>query len=173
MNVIPEIEIPGHASAMLAAYPEHGCRRIVYTHDGQHIEEKPYTYAVGVLAGVFPNLICAGKDSAVRFLKDILDEVCELFPGPYVHIGGDEAIKQHWRRCPECQKRIREQGLKDEKELQKWLVMEMGSYLHERERKRLYGMSPSTAAFFRATSSSSTGSETMPIRKPSWPQAAK
>ena len=137
MNVIPEIEIPGHASAMLAAYPEHGCRRIVYTHDGQHIEEKPYTYAVGVLAGVFPNLICAGKDSAVRFLKDILDEVCELFPGPYVHIGGDEAIKQHWRRCPECQKRIRDHGLKDEKELQKWLVMEMGSYLHEKGKKTI------------------------------------
>ena len=137
MTVIPEIEIPGHASAMMAAYPEYGCRRTVYTRDGETVQETPYTYEVGTLAGVFPNLICAGKDTSVRFLKDILDEVCELFPGPFVHIGGDEAIKQHWRRCPDCQRRIREQGLRDEKELQKWLVMEMGRYLHEKGKKTI------------------------------------
>ena len=90
-----------------------------FTPDGETIQERPYDYQVVTIAGVFPNLICAGRDDCVRFLKDIFDEVCDLFPGPEVHIGGDEAIKQHWRRCPDCQRRMREEGLKDEHELQR------------------------------------------------------
>ena len=137
IEIVPEIEIPGHASAMLAAYPQFGCRRVTVDEKGEHIIEAPYEYHVETIAGVFPNLICAGRDDAVQFLKNILDEIVELFPGPEVHIGGDEAIKMHWRRCPDCQKRMREHGLKDENELQRWLVLEMGEYLAEKGKKTI------------------------------------
>lgn len=130
IDVIPEIEIPGHAGAMLAAYPEFGCRRtVVDKDDKEQIIEEPYRYQVETEGGIFPHLICAGKDASVDFLKDILDEVSELFPYPAVHIGGDEALKQHWRRCPDCRRRMRENGLAAEEELQRWLVLEMGAYL--------------------------------------------
>ena len=127
--VIPEIEIPGHASAMLAAYPEFGCRR-----DGA---EGGRTYAVQASGGIFPNLVCAGKPEAVRFLEDILDEVTELFPFPMVHIGGDEALKLHWRRCPDCRDRMRREGLADEDALQRALVLEIGEYLKSKGRETI------------------------------------
>ena len=129
IQVVPELEVPGHASAMLAAYPEYGC--------GVGAGEKPHEYRVITAPGVYPNLICAGKDAAIRFLEDILDELLALFPGPEVHIGGDEAIKQHWRRCPDCQRRMREHGLTDENALQRWLVLEIGAYLKEKGKKAI------------------------------------
>ncbi len=137
VEIVPEIEVPGHASAMLAAYPQFGCRRTLPGPDGETVEDKPYRYQVMTYAGIFPNLICAGNKSAVRFLKDILDEVADLFPGPEIHIGGDEAVKMHWRRCPDCQKRMREEGLKDERALQRSLVLEIGGYLAEKGRKTI------------------------------------
>ena len=137
IEIVPEIEVPGHASAMLAAYPEFGCRREMTEKGKTVILQEPYTYRTGTMAGVFPNLICAGKDEAVDFLKGILDEVVDLFPGPEVHIGGDEAIKQHWRRCPDCQKRMRALGLRDENELQRWLVMEIGEHLRRHGKKTI------------------------------------
>lgn len=124
MEIIPEIELPGHASALLAAYPEAGCRR-----ESELPDAGPWTYAVEVSGGIFPNLICAGKESTLRFMEDILDEVTELFPSRMVHIGGDEALKLHWRRCPDCQKRMREAGLRSEEELQRDLVLRIGAYL--------------------------------------------
>ena len=132
IEIIPEIELPGHASALLAAYPEFGCRRMVIKENKKQELSNPYTYQVEVTGGIFPNLICAGKDEAVNFLKDIMDEIVELFPFDAVHIGGDEALKLHWRRCPDCQKRIKELGLKDEEELQRWLVLEIGEYLAQK-----------------------------------------
>jgi len=137
IEIVPEIEIPGHASAMLAAYPEYGCRREIAEPDGITVSEKPYDYQVVTIAGVFPNLICAGRDECVRFLKDILDEITDLFPGPEIHIGGDEAIKLHWRRCPDCQKRIRDEGLSNERELQRWLVLQIGEYLAQKGRRTI------------------------------------
>ena len=133
IEIVPEIEIPGHASAMLAAYPEYGCRRM----EGSKIIERPYNYRVLTVAGVFPNLICAGREDAVGFLENILEEITELFPGPEVHIGGDEAVKLHWRRCPDCQRRMRENGLKTENELQRWLVMRMGEFLKTRGKRTI------------------------------------
>ncbi|MCR4621945.1 MAG: family 20 glycosylhydrolase [Clostridiales bacterium] len=133
VEIVPEIEVPGHASAMLAAYPQYGCRR----QDGDTMIENPYPYEVQTIAGVFPSLICAGRDDAVGFLENILDEVTQLFPGPEVHIGGDEAVKMHWRRCPDCQRRMRELGLKDENQLQRWLVMRIGAFLHARGKKSI------------------------------------
>ena len=137
VEIVPEIEVPGHASAMLAAYPEFGCRRMVSGPRGEEIIGAPYDYRVITYAGIFPNLICAGRDEAVNFLRDILEEVTELFPGPEVHIGGDEAVKLHWRRCPDCQRRMKEKGLKDEHELQRWLVLQMGAFLAEKGKKTI------------------------------------
>ncbi len=128
IEIIPEIEIPGHAAAMLAAYPQFGCRR------GKTgvWEEK-----VEISGGIFPALVCAGKRETLDFLEDILDEVTELFPFPAVHIGGDEALKFRWRRCPDCQKRIREKGLQSEDDLQRDLLMEVGEYLAGKGRKTI------------------------------------
>ncbi len=137
VEIVPEIEVPGHASAMLAAYPGFGCRRTISGPEGETIEDAPYAYRVGTMPGVFPNLICAGRDEAVRFLLDILDEVAALFPGPEIHIGGDEAIKQHWRRCPDCQRRMREEGLADEDALQRWLVLRVGEYLAKKGKRSI------------------------------------
>ena len=137
IEIVPEIEVPGHASAMLAAYPEFGCRREIARAGGVETIDRPYEYWTGTMPGVFPNLICAGRDDAVQFLENILDEVCDLFPGPEVHIGGDEAIKMHWRRCPDCQRRMREEGLRDENELQRWLVLKVGDFLAKRGRKAI------------------------------------
>ena len=135
VEIVPELEVPGHASAMLAAYPEYGCARTVAEDGGERRIERPYDYRVINVQGIFPNLVCAGKDAAVRFLEDILDELTELFPGPEVHIGGDEALKLHWRRCPDCQQRIRREGLSDEEALQRWLVLKLGDYLAQKGRR--------------------------------------
>ena len=137
MEVIPEIEVPGHASAMLAAYPEYGCRRTAYGPDGTEKDAEPWKYAVEISGGIFPNLLCAGKESAVRFMEDILDEVTELFPCRMIHIGGDEALKLHWRRCPDCQEKMRKRGLKSEEDLQRDLVLEIGAYLAEKGRETI------------------------------------
>lgn len=88
ISVVPEIDMPGHAEAALNAYPEMSC-----------FGEKP-TIPV---KGFTQNIFCAGKPKTVSFLKDILDEVCELFPSEYIHLGGDEAPKGNWDKCPDCQ----------------------------------------------------------------------
>ena len=137
IQIVPEIEIPGHAAAMLAAYPEYGCRREISGPDGIRVDDAPYKGGVVTIAGVFPELICAGREDSVRFLEDILQEVTELFPGPEVHIGGDEAIKLHWRRCPDCQRRMKAMGLKNERELQRDLVLRMGDFLAKRGKKTI------------------------------------
>ncbi len=133
IDIIPEIEIPGHSAALLAAYPEAGCRR----YRPGRPEEPGYSYHVRVSGGIFPDLVCAGREETLRFLKDILDEVIALFPFPMVHIGGDEALKVHWRRCPDCRRRMRELSLASEDELQRWLVLELGRYLHGRGRETI------------------------------------
>ncbi len=105
VTVVPEIEMPGHAMAALAAYPELSCTG------------GPFTVKPG---GYWPitDVFCPGNDKTLAFLTDVLAEVCGLFPGPFVHIGGDEVDKAEWKRCPKCQARIKAEGLKDEPELQ-------------------------------------------------------
>lgn len=137
IEIIPEIEIPGHASAMLAAYPQYGCQRTVMHENGKSVIAEPYAYHVMTTGGIFPNLVCAGKDETIQFLKDILGEVADLFPASAIHIGGDEALKQHWRRCPDCQRRIREEGLADENGLQRWLVLKIGEYLEHKGKQTI------------------------------------
>ncbi|MBR1408987.1 MAG: family 20 glycosylhydrolase [Clostridia bacterium] len=120
IETIPEIEIPGHASAMLAAYPWLGCE----LPDRDSAE-------IGRSAGIFDRLLCAGKDESIAFIKDVLREVTALFPSKYVHIGGDEALKLRWRRCPCCKRRMKALGITSEDALQRWLVLEIGAYLSQ------------------------------------------
>jgi hexosaminidase len=123
ITVIPEIELPGHSRAALAAYPWLGCT-------GEAMEV-PHDW------GVFKDIYCAGQDTTLAFLKTVLDEVMELFPSEYIHIGGDEAPKVRWEQCPKCQKRIADEGLHDEHELQSWFIGEIGQYLESKGRKMI------------------------------------
>ena len=99
IDVIPEIDLPGHMQAELAAYPELGC-------------EGYGPYEVWNFAGVSPDVLCAGNEKTYEFLEGVLDEVLEIFPSKYIHIGGDECPKDHWATCPRCQAKIAELGLK-------------------------------------------------------------
>jgi len=125
ITIVPEIEMPAHAGAALAAYPRFSCTG------------GPFTVPPG---GVWPivNLYCAGDDTTFSFLQDILDEVIGLFPGDYIHIGGDEADKSEWKKCPKCQARIRTENLGDETGLQSYMIRRMAGYLHSRG-KRIIG----------------------------------
>jgi hexosaminidase len=97
VTIIPEIEMPGHSQAAIAAYPELGCTR-------KQVE-------VATKWGVFNEVYCP-KESTFKFLEDVVDEVVALFPGKYIHIGGDEAPKTNWKNCAHCQKLVKKEGLK-------------------------------------------------------------
>jgi hexosaminidase len=124
ITVIPEVEIPGHSSAALAAYPGYG-----------NTDIPGYAPAVQTTMGVKP-YIYAPKEETFRFLRDVLDEVCALFPdSPYIHIGGDEAPKTQWKASPFAQKVIRENDLKDEFGLQSWFIRRVEKHLNSRGRR--------------------------------------
>ncbi|HTR30921.1 MAG TPA: family 20 glycosylhydrolase [Puia sp.] len=118
ITVIPEIELPGHSSAALTAYPYLGCTG------------GPYHVQHGF--GVFKDVFCAGNDSTFQFLNDVLDEVMALFPAKYIHIGGDECPKDSWKVCPKCQKRIKDLGLRNEEELQSYFVQRIEKYINSK-----------------------------------------
>ncbi|MDZ7632731.1 MAG: beta-N-acetylhexosaminidase [Gemmatimonadaceae bacterium] len=115
VTVVPEIEMPGHAQAAIAAYPQLGVRRDTTVGVRQ-------TWAVS-------EFILNADDSTVAFMQDVLREVMSLFPGPYIHVGGDEAEKAQWKASPEIQARIRALGLKDEHALQSWFIGQMDAFL--------------------------------------------
>lgn len=121
VTIVPEIEMPGHAQAALAAYPNLGCTG--------------GPYQVATTWGVFPDVFCAGKEDPFIFLQNVLDEVMALFPGEYIHIGGDECPKVRWEKCPYCQKRIKTEHLKDEHELQSYFIHRMEKYINSKGRK--------------------------------------
>jgi hexosaminidase len=121
ITVIPEIEMPGHAMAALASYPELGCTG--------------GPYEVQTRWGVFDDVYCAGKEETFSFLEDVLTEVMELFPSEYIHIGGDECPKTRWKKCPLCQKRMKEEGLKDEHELQSYFIKRIEKFVLSKGRK--------------------------------------
>lgn len=121
ITVIPEIELPGHSRAAIAAYPWLSCT-------GDSLEV-PHDW------GVFKDIYCAGEDTTFRFLETVLLEVMDLFPSEYIHIGGDEAPKVRWESCPKCQRRIQEEGLHDAHELQSWFITQIGSFLADHGRK--------------------------------------
>jgi hexosaminidase len=106
--IVPEVEIPAHTLAAIAAYPQLSCSGKVQTVPASH--------------SISRELYCAGKESTWEFLEDVMDEVCSLFPGKYVHIGGDEARYDRWEKCASCQAKIKELNLKGEHELQGWMT---------------------------------------------------
>lgn len=117
VTIVPEIEMPGHCMAALAAYPQFSCT-------GGPFE-------VGKIWGVYNDVFCP-KEETFKFLEDILSEVCELFPGKYIHIGGDEVPKTQWRKCEHCQNLIRTKGLKNEAELQGYFTTRIEKFLNSK-----------------------------------------
>ena len=121
IEVIPEVEMPGHTSAVLAAYPDVAC------------DNYPYEVAIGPY---WPPkaILCAGNDSSLAMMYAVLDEVCDIFPSKYIHIGGDEAVKDNWEQCPRCQRRLKQEHHADEEQLQGWFMAKMENHLHQRGR---------------------------------------
>ncbi|WP_242155827.1 beta-N-acetylhexosaminidase [Aestuariivivens sediminis] len=140
VSVIPEIELPGHSSAAIAAYPNLSCfpeEPTVVTNDmmsekGKAIQDAGRPKIVQETWGVFPDVYCAGKEETFAFLQDVLDEVIPLFPSEYIHIGGDECPKENWERCSNCQQRIKTEGLEDEHELQSYFITRIEKYLNSK-----------------------------------------
>lgn len=126
ITIVPEIDVPGHSSAALAAYPQFSCSGGPYTTD----------MSEAVSAGVF----CPGKDETFEFLDNVFEEVMDLFPGPFIHVGGDEVPKQNWRNCPRCQARIRQEGLKNERDLQHYFFHRIEKFI-DAHGKRVVGWS--------------------------------
>ncbi len=121
ITVVPEIEMPGHCLSALAAYPELSCTG--------------GPFSVAAKWGIFEDVFCAGKEAVYEFLIDVIDEVIPLFPDEYFHIGGDEVPKDRWEKCKDCQSKIKEEGLKDEHELQSYFVKRIEKYLHSKGKK--------------------------------------
>ncbi|MDC7127120.1 MAG: beta-N-acetylhexosaminidase [Spirochaetales bacterium] len=115
IKIIPEIDMPGHMVAALAAYPEYSCA------------EK--TIEVRTSFGISKEVLCVGKDSSITFVKDILDEIIELFPFKHIHIGGDETPVDSWKKCSNCQRLMVQKGFKNEKDLQSYFTNEIALYL--------------------------------------------
>ena len=129
ITVIPEIDLPGHMQAALAAYPELGCTG--------------GPYEVWTQWGVSDNVLCAGNDQTIQFIKDVLAEIVEIFPSEYIHVGGDECPKVKWSTCPKCQARIKALGLKSdnkhtkEERLQSYVIHEAEEFLNSKGRKMI------------------------------------
>ena len=124
VTVVPEIEMPAHVMSAIAAYPELSCF------------QKPIMVPSG---GVWPitEIYCPGKDTTFEFLENVLLEVMELFPSQYIHVGGDEATKTNWKTCPDCKKRIQEEGLENVEELQSYFIQRMERFLSSKGRTLL------------------------------------
>ena len=145
VTVIPEIDLPGHMLAALTAYPELGCTGGPYEVWGRW--------------GVADDVLCPGREKTFEFLEGVLTEVMELFPSEYIHIGGDECPKVRWEKCPRCQAKIRQLGLKDDGEhtaehyLQSYVTDRIGKFLAQHGRRIigwdeiLEGRAPSDAVF--------------------------
>ncbi len=118
IEIIPEIDMPGHSSAAISAYKELSC----------FDEEIP----VAKSYGVFKVIMCAGKESTYQWIRNLLDEVTELFPSKLFHLGGDECPKDKWKRCPHCEERMLANNLKDYEDLQGYFMNEISEYLHRK-----------------------------------------
>lgn len=121
ITIVPEINMPGHTMAALAAYPELSC-----TKDSFKVLEH---------WGIQKDVMCAGNEYTYQFIEDVLDEIIEIFPSEIIHIGGDEVPKDRWKECPDCQERMKKENLKNENELQSYFVKRIGTYLQNKGRK--------------------------------------
>ncbi len=115
VTIVPEIEMPGHAVAALTAHPELSCTG--------------GPFQVETTWGIFKDVFCAGNDQTFEFLERVLAEVIAMFPGQYIHIGGDECPKNRWKKCPKCQARMRAENLKNENELQSYFIRRIEQFL--------------------------------------------
>lgn len=122
ITVVPEIEMPGHTSEVFAAYPQYSCT-------GKKLAVRP--------GGYWPNqdVFCAGNEQTFQFVEDVLLEIMELFPSEYIHIGGDEADKTHWKSCPLCHKRMVDEQLSNENELQSYFIQRIEKFLIAHNRR--------------------------------------
>lgn len=129
ITIIPEIDLPGHMQAALASYPELGCT------------EGPYK--VWTKWGISENVLCAGNPKTLQFLDDVFNEIIEMFPSTYIHIGGDECPKTQWQHCPKCQAFIQKQNIKSdsiytkEQYLQSFIMKHVSEYLKKKNRKTI------------------------------------
>lgn len=121
VDVVPELDIPGHATAMIHAYPEMSCR-------GRKVP-------VETTQGIFKNILCAGSETTYEYLYKILDEMCEVFPGEYFHIGGDEVPKEYWTHCSQCKRVMREYALENYEQLQAFMMNKVAHYLEKKGKK--------------------------------------
>jgi hexosaminidase len=121
INVVPEIEMPGHSTAAISCYPEISCTG--------------GPFDVGTLWGIYYDVYCAGNEKTFEFLENVINEVVDLFPGKYIHVGGDEAPKNRWKECPKCQQRIKGEGLADEHELQSYFIKRMEKFINSKGKK--------------------------------------
>lgn len=124
ISVVPEIELPGHARAAIGAYPELACF--------------PERIPAGSAAddwGIHRDVFCMGNDNTIKFLEEVMDYVCELFPSPIIHIGGDECPTINWEQCPKCRERMKKEGLSKASELQIWITRHMAAYLAKKGRR--------------------------------------
>ena len=124
INVVPEIELPGHSFASIAAYPELTC-----------FPERAASRVPRCIWGVEKNMYCAGNDKTIEFLCRVLDFVCDVFPSETIHVGGDECPRDTWKECAKCQARIKVEGLRDENELQAWFTERIAAHLAKRGRR--------------------------------------
>lgn len=123
VEIIPEIDLPGHVSALLAAYPQYSC------------SEKPVSLAK--CGGIYPVVLCPGKEEVYGMLQELFDELLPLFPGKRVHIGGDETPKTEWEKCPHCAARMRQEGLDNYEQLQSYFTGRIADYLRQRGKSPL------------------------------------
>jgi len=124
VNILPEIDVPGHSLSAIAAYPYLSCTRL------------PYKVNPGSkFYGIDDDALCAGRDSTFEFLNIVFTEIAGLFPFEYIHIGGDECFKGFWKKCEDCQKRMKDNGLKDENELQSYFIKRLEKMLQEKGKK--------------------------------------
>lgn len=123
IDVIPEFDIPGHTTAMIAAYPELSCT-------GKKIEPKTH-------GGIFKDILCAGNPDTLKAIYAVTDELCEIFDGEYFHIGGDEVPKNRWNNCTKCNAKLNELGLDNMQQLQGWLMNEVADYLKSKNKKAI------------------------------------
>jgi hexosaminidase len=121
IQIIPEIDLPGHTRAVLASYPNLSC--------------KGYNFRVSTHWGIHRDVLCTGKEEVFEFVQDVLKEIADLFPTNMIHIGGDEVLKKRWKECPDCQSRLKSEGLSHEKDLQPYFTNRLISFLKEYRQK--------------------------------------
>ncbi|MFX0033783.1 MAG: beta-N-acetylhexosaminidase [Candidatus Hodarchaeota archaeon] len=121
IKIVPEIDMPGHITAALAAYPNLGC-----------IEQ---SYEVSIRVGIFPEVLCIGKESTFKFIEFLLQEIIEIFPSNLIHIGGDEVLTKRWKNCELCQKRMKNENLRSEEGLQIYFANRISKILEKKSKK--------------------------------------